>query len=123
MKIIATYIFLLSAALFVRQSGDTLDIPGTSKSISLDQQIQLAQSSFSPLYLHVFEKTKSGPAKHLNLTNQMKDEVMRVTSFKLLKDKGITKWIVYLKRENDKKTYVCEIKEAIISKEIIILDS
>ena len=118
MKFLITYVFLLGVAIVVRQSGDSLVIPGTSQVISINQEIKLAQSSFSPLYLHVFEKTKSGPAKHLNLTDQMKNEVMHVTSFRLLKDK----WIVYLKRNDDKKTYACEIKEAIISKEIILLN-
>ena len=121
MKFFLLFIFLTSVAYAIRQKEE-LEIPNASQTIYVDQQIRLAQSSFSPLYLHVFEIVADGPAKHLNLTDKLKDEVMRVKSFKLLKDNRTEIWLVYLKRKGDDKIYVCEIEDALLSEEIILLN-
>ena len=122
MKLLITFLFLTSVAFAIRHDEDKLVLPKSSQVIFTNQQIQLQKCSFSPLYLYVFEVVDSGPVKHLNLTDQLQGEVMRIESFELLEDMGIQTWVAYLKRKDDDKLYVCELEEAIISKEIKILN-
>ena len=122
MKFLITVMFLASVALAIRQQEDTLVLADSSTTLHAKQQLRLGNCSFSPLYLHVFEFQKDGPVKHVNLTDEMKNSVMKIESFKLLVDKDISTWVAYLKRDDDEKIYVCEIQEALNTREIILLN-
>ena len=108
MKLLITFLFLTSVAYAIRHDEDKLVLPKSSKVIFTNQQIKLQKSSFSPLYLYVFEVVDSGPVKHFNLTDQLQGEVMRIESFELLEDTGTQTWVAFLKRKDDDKLYVCE---------------
>ena len=122
MKFLITVMFLASVALAIRQQEDTLLLADSSTTLHVKQQLRLGNSSFSPLYLHVFEFQKDGPVKHVNLTDEMKNSVMKIESFKLLVDEDISTWVAYLKRDDDEKIYVCEVQEALRTHEIILLN-
>lgn len=120
MKLFITFILVTSFAYAIRQNEEKLKLTNPSQTIYTNQHVQIKQSSFSPLYLHVFEVVETGPAKHLNLTEKFQNEIMRIESFELIEDKGISFWVAYLKKKNDDKKYVCEIKQALLSNEIIL---
>ena len=122
MKFLITLLFLTVVAYTIRHKQEKLVIPETSQAVFTNQQLQLAQSSFSPLYLHVFELNENGPAKHVNLTDKMKDEVMQIDSFELMEESGISTWVAYLSCDGDDKTYVCELADAFKTKEIKLLN-
>ena len=121
MKIFLTIVFLTCVAFVIRQKQDRLVLPDSSETIFAEQQIQLGQSSFGPLYMHVFEIDKIGPVKHVNLTDQLKNETMSIVSFEYLEDEGTSTWVAYLKRTDDDRVYVCELEEALKAHEIKLL--
>ena len=121
MKYLFTFLFLIVIASAISQNKEKLTLSDSSLTIFADQHIQLENSSFSPLYLHVFEYEKEGIFKHVNLTEELKGEVMRIESFKLLEEDGLSTWITYLKRDNDDKVYLCELEEALKADEIKLL--
>ena len=121
MKYLITFLFLIIIASAISQNKEKLTLSDSSLTIFADQYVQLENSSFSPLYLHVFEYEKEGIVKHVNLTEELKGEVMRIESFKLLEENGVSTWIAYLKKDNDDKVYICELEEALKADEIKLL--
>ena len=121
MKYLITFLFLIVIASAISQNKEQLTLSDSSLTVFADQYIQLENSSFSPLYLHVFEYDKKGIVKHVNLTEDLKGEVMRIESFKLLEEKGVSTWVAYLKRTDDDRVYVCELEEALKAHEIKLL--
>jgi hypothetical protein len=121
MKYLITFLFLIVIASAISQDREKLTLSDSSLTIFANQQIQLENCSFGPLYLHVFEYEKEGIVKHVNLTEESKGEVMRIESFKLLEEDGVSTWIAYLKRDNDDKIYVCELEDALKTKEVKLL--
>lgn len=117
--ITATLLVLIASA--ISQHKEKLTLSDSSLTIFADQHIQLCSSSFSPLYLHVFEYDKDGPIKHVNLTENLKGAKMRIESFKLLEEDGTSVWLATLKIENDDKIYLCEMEDALRTNEIKIL--
>lgn len=120
MKILITLVILTSVAFAIRQNDEKL-ILSDSQTIVSGQKIQLDKGLFSPIYLHVFEYQDSGSMKHVNLTEEQKGDVMRIESFKLLEEDGLSIWLAMLKKDGDDKTYLCEIEEALNTKEIQLL--
>ena len=114
-------ILLFSLSSSFVQKEKKLRLTNSSQTLLAGQKIQLDNSSFDALYLHVFEYQETGLVKHLNLTGEQKGVVMTIESFELLEENGVSIWLAFLKKENDNKTYVCEIEEAITSKEIKLL--
>ena len=121
MKYFITFLFLIVISSAKSQHKEKLTLSYSSQTIFADQKVKLGNSSFSPLYLHVFEYEEAGSVKHVNLTDQLKGEVMRIESFELFEEDGISTWLAYLKRDNDNKIYVCEVEEALKADEIKIL--
>ena len=121
MKYLLTIVILISVAYGIRQKREQVTLSDSSQTFFIEQQIQLANSSFSPLYMHVFEYKESGPVKHLNLTDQLKGTVLNIKSFELLEDQGASTWIAYLKKDKEDKIYVCEIEGAFKTQEIAVL--
>jgi hypothetical protein len=120
-KYILITFLLIGIAGAIRQNRDTLLLPDSSQTLITGQKIQVASSSFSPLYLHVFEYDRDGPVKHVNLTDQQKGLVLRIESFELLEEKGDSIWLAFLKQDNDDKIYVCELEDALKTKEVKLL--
>ena len=120
MKFLIILVILFSVALVIQQNGEKL-VLSDSKTIFSGQKVQLDNGLFSPLYLHVFEYQDLGLLKHVNLTEEQKGDVMRIESFKLLQEDGLPVWLAMLKKDGDDKTYLCEIKEALNTKEIQLL--
>ena len=121
MKHIIVIILLISIACAIRQKREALSLSDSSQTIFTGQQVQLNTSSFSPLYMHVFVYQDLGPMSHVNLTDEQKGDVMRIESFEFLEDNGVSVWLARLKKENDFNTYICEIEDALKTKEIILL--
>ena len=121
MKYLITFLFLIIIASAISQNKEQLTLSDSSLTVFADQYVQLENSSFSPLYLHVFVYDKEGIVKHVNLTEELKGEVMRIESFKLLEEDGVSTWIAYLKKDNDDRVYVCELEEALKADEIKLL--
>ncbi len=119
------YLILLFIALSISssftQKEKELKLSDSSQILVAGQKIQLEHSSFGTLYFHVFEYQEVGPMNHVNLTDQQNGLVMKIESFKLLKENGVSIWLAILNIENDNKTYVCEIEEAITTGEIKLL--
>ena len=120
MKYLLAIIFLISIAFVIKDKRDKLTLSDSSQTLYSGQKIQLANSSFGSIYLHVFKYEEKGPLKHVNLTDELKGVVMRIESFELLEEEGISVWLAFLKQHNDDNTYVCEIEEALKTKEIIL---
>ena len=119
------YLLMITLILFLSgfkfQERKQLTLSDSSQTLFSGQKIQLTNSSFNPLYMHVFVYEDLGPMKHVNLTEEVKGDVMRIESFRLLKDKGSSVWLAILKKENDANTYICEVEEALKKDEIIII--
>jgi len=121
MKYLLAIIFLISIAGVIKDKRDKLTLSDSSQTLFSGQKVQLGNSSFSPLYLHVFKYEEKGSLKHVNLTDALKGVVMRIESFELFEEEGISVWLAYLTQHNDDNTYVCEIEAALKTKEIILL--
>jgi len=122
MRYLLIITLILSLSGFKFQEKKQLTLSDSSQTLFSGQKIQLANSSFSPLYMHVFVYEDLGPMKHVNLTDEMQGDVMRIESFKLLKDKRISIWLAILKKENDDKTYIIEVEEALKKNEIRLMN-
>ena len=121
MKYVLTLIILTVIANAISQDKDKIVLSEESSPIFANQKVQLENSSFSPLYLHVFEYIEDGPVQHINLTEDLKGEIMRINSFKLIEENGQQTWLARLTKENDEKIYLCELKEALDAKEIVLV--
>jgi len=120
MKYFITFVLLTSIAFAIRGKGDKL-ILSDSKTLHTGQKIQLANSSNSPLYLHVFVYRDLGLMKHVNLTDEMKGDVMRIESFRLSEEDGLSGRLALLRKDGDDNIYLCEIEAALKTKEIKLL--
>lgn len=122
MKTLITLMILITVAFVLKQKQELVVLPGSSTMIHTNQKLILNNGSFSPLYMHVFEQDKSGPVENLNLTDEMKNSVMTIKSFKKFVHQQKSTWFAYLSREEDSKIYVCELEEALKTNEIALIN-
>ena len=122
MRFLITLLILTTVAFVLRQKDELVILPASSTTVHTNQQIILEKSSFSPIYMHVFEQDKNGPIEYVNLTEEMRNSKMTIKAFEKKVHNDKTTWMAVLMRNGDKKIYVCELEEALMAKEITLVN-